>query len=142
MSLVDEFARMIAARGLGDYRADGSAGGDVYLTRMPPAPDAVLVVGRYGGPESDARLGYDEPGLQVRARGAADADITLVEDRAQAVYDALHGLSSMRLPLGTWLVSLVGVNGGPVYIGQDANRRDEYVVNFRAHLRRQTATRE
>jgi hypothetical protein len=141
VSLVDEFARLLHLRGLGTYRSDGTAGGDVYLGVMPNEPEACVAVARYPGPESDGRLGYDEPRIQVRVR-AARGDVTVAEDRAQDIYDDLHGLTSTRLPLGTYLVSLLGVQGGPAYIGQDEQGRAEYVVNFRAHLRRQTTQRE
>lgn len=141
MTVTEEFAELLAALGLGDYHADGSLGGDVFLVNMPQSPDAAVAVNRYGGPESDSKLGYDRPSIQVRVRAPA-GDVRTAEARAQGIYDALHGMSSRELPGGTWLVLLVGTQGGPIPLGQDNLNRDEWTINFRAELRRQTANRD
>jgi hypothetical protein len=139
VTILEEVARLFEELDLGVYRP-GGAGGDIFLVAMPDSPDAAVVLSRAAGAESDARLGYDEPVVQIRVRGAA-GDAVGPEARAQAIYDAVHGLSGRELPGGTWLVLSVGTQGGPVYAARDANRRDEWTVNVRMELRRPTAHR-
>lgn len=115
--------------------------GPVYSTKLPAAPDRAVAVARYAGPESRLADNYDEPRIQVRTRGPA-SDVRVAERDAETIYDALNGLQDVTLPGGTLLLHMVGVQAGPVYIGQDQNRRDEYTVNFRAEVSRTASHRE
>jgi hypothetical protein len=139
MTLLEEVAELLAELGLGTYDPDG-AGGDIFLAAMPITPDAAVVLSRQAGVESDAGLAYDEPVVRVRVR-AAPRNATAGEARAQAIYDAVHGLSNRRLPGDTWLVSSVGTEAGPVYVSRDNNDRDEWAVTMRMELHRPTANR-
>lgn len=139
MTLLEEFAQLLADRGLGVFHADGSAGGTIFLAALPTAPDRCKAIATYGGAESSVLLDYDEPRVQIRCRGTKDP--RTAEADAQAVYDALHGLGYFTLPGGTWLQLAVGIQAGPVYIGRDENGRHEYVVNIRAEVSRPSANR-
>lgn len=139
MTLLEEFAQLLAARGLGTFQADGSAGGTIFLAALPTSPDRCKAIATYGGEESSALLDYDEPRIQIRCRGGKDP--REAETDAQAVYDALHGLGRVTLPGGTWLQLAVGIQGGPAYIGRDQNGRHEYVVNIRAEVSRPSLNR-
>lgn len=140
MTLLEEFAQLLEDLGLGDYHADGSVGGTIYLVELPQAPDAVMAVNRYGLGESDTKLAYDEPGIQVRIRDIA-ADSRVAERQAQAVWDALHGLGNRTLAGGTWLQLAVAQQGSPTYLGRDGNGRHEWTVNVRAEISRATSNR-
>lgn len=133
MTLTEEIAQLLHNLGLGVYKADGTAGGTIYLTRLPQTPDIAIAVARYAGPEADAKLPYDEPRIQIRTRGSK-TDTRIGETKAQQIYDALHGMSSRTLPGGTWLLQVVAVQSGPVYMGVDGNGRDEWVVNVRTEI--------
>lgn len=139
MTVTEEFAKLLAQLQLGVYDDVGTTG-DVFLGRLPPQPDAATAVARYGAGESDSRLPYDTINLQFRIRGAS-TDYRAAEARAQAVYDALHGLASRTLPGGTWLALCVGLQGGPIDIGLDDHDRPEWTVNMRVELERHTANR-
>lgn len=139
MTLLEEVAELLAELGLGTYDPDGS-GGDIFLAAMPITPDAAVVLTRQAGAESDARLAYDEPVVRIRVR-AVPRNATSGEARAQAIYDAVHGLANRRLPGDTWLVSSVGTEAGPVYVGRDDDDRDEWAVTLRMELHRPTANR-
>ncbi|MEO3860869.1 minor capsid protein [Acrocarpospora sp. B8E8] len=139
-TLLEEFAALADLLGLGIYNADGSVGGDIFLSRVPDAPDRVLIISRYGGDESSLADDYDEPRLQFRTRGPAD-DVRDAEQWAEQVYDAFHGLGMRELPGGTWLQLMVGLQSGPIWIGQDKNDRPEYTVNFRAEVSRASTNR-
>jgi hypothetical protein len=140
VTLTEEFAQLLHDLGLGTYKADGTAGGTIYLTNLPQAPDAALAVARYGLGESDSLLHYDEPGIQVRIRSEA-ADVRNGESTAQAVWDALHGLGNRLLTGGTWLQLAVAQQGSPTYMGRDGNGRHEWVVNVRAEIEHRTVNR-
>ncbi|TDD25054.1 hypothetical protein E1287_37625 [Actinomadura sp. KC06] len=139
MTLGEEFAQLLATRGLGTFNADGSAGGTIFLAALPTTPDRCKAVALYGGVESSTLLDYDEPRVQIRCR--AGTDPRQAETDAQAVYDTLHGLGRVTLSGGTWLQLAVGIQAGPVYIGRDANGRHEYVTNFRAEISRPSPNR-
>lgn len=140
MTPLEEFATLAATLGLGTYAV--STASTIFLTELPPTPDQALAVARYSAGESDAALGYDTLGVQWRARGP-NTDYRVAEASAQAVYDQMHGLHDRYLtPGGSWLVLMVGTQGGPVWLGKDATNRPEYVVNFRAELARSTPNRD
>lgn len=139
MTLLEEFASLASVLKLGTY----SSGTDstIFLKRLPDTPDTAIAVARYGAGEADAALGYDTVSLQYRVRGPA-TDYRVAETTAQQVYDQLHGLHDRTLPGGTWLVLMVGVQGGPVDLGEDEHGRPEYVINLRAEVARSTPNRD
>lgn len=139
-TITEEIAQLLNNLSIGVYDTIGTTG-DIYLTSAADTPDNAIAVARYGGAESDSLLGWDEPSVQVRVRGD-NVDPRLPERRAQQVYDALHGMASRRLPLGTWLVLCVGTNGGPAYMGNDLKGRYEFVCNFRLEVRNASINRQ
>lgn len=140
MTLVEQIAQLLAQLGIADYQPNNTTG-DTFLHRLAEQPDEALAIARYGGTESDAKLGYDAPTIQVRVRGPL-ADARIAERRAQDVYDALHGISDRLLAGGTWLTSCIGTQGGPIYIGPDELGRHEFTVNFRLDVRNTAGVRE
>lgn len=140
MTLLEEFAQLLSDLGLGTYKADGTVGGSIFLVELPQAPDAAMAVGKYGLGESDSKLHYDEPGIQVRIRDVG-TDARLAEQRAQAVWDALHALSNRTLAGGTWLQLAVCQQGTPTYLGRDGNGRHEWTVNARCEIEHPTLNR-
>jgi hypothetical protein len=135
--LLDGLARYLADRGLVDYQPD-SGGGDCYLESMPQTPDEVVILTLYGGPEPDSRLPYDEPRLQVRARGIADRRVSY--QRAQLIYDELNGLGPVTLPDGTQLLLCYGLQT-PESMGLDDNGRHEHTCNYQLETVAPTAHR-
>ncbi len=138
MTLTREFCELLALLGLGTFSDD--PGGDLFELALPPDPDSAKAVARYGGAEAASLHGYDEPRVQVRVRGPR-GDAEAAEAAAQAVYDELHGLPRRALPGGTVLLSCIGTQSGPVYLGHDEHIRHEWSVNFRCELRRVTSNR-
>lgn len=139
MTLLEEFATLAQQLGLGIYSAAPTS--TIFLRRLPDQPDSAIAVARYGGGEADAKLGYDTVSLQFRVRGP-NTDYRTAETLAQNVYDQMHGLHDRTLPGGTWLVLMVGVQGGPVDLGEDEHGRPEYVINVRAEVARSTPNRD
>lgn len=133
MTLLEEFIALAATMSL-DV-------GPRFSPKMPTAPDRCVVLARYGGTESRLADNYDEPRVQFRCRGPA-ADARIAERDAELLYNAFNGLQDITLPGGTFLSLMVGLQAGPVYIGQDANDRAEYTVNFRTEVSRTALNRE
>lgn len=137
--VTEAFALYLHAIGLGVYNPSGT-GGTLFLDELPADPEAAVALARYSAGESSASLPYDTVSVQARVR-AARADRRTAAVLAQDIYDRLHGLGSVELPGGLWLCLCVGSQGGPIYLGRDANHRPEWTVNFRAELHRPTTHR-
>lgn len=118
---------------------------DVDFGAMPDGagvPDEMIVFTPYGGPMSDPKLGYDTPTFQVRARGPSTGDAITPRSRCKAIYNALHGLTNVELPDGTWVVSVFGLQSEPAWLERDANQRVHYVQNYQMEIRSITEHRE
>ncbi|MDT0432806.1 minor capsid protein [Streptomyces salyersiae] len=124
--VLDGIARHLAAAGLLTYDPTG-VGGDCFIESMPPAPDAAVCLSLYDGPQPEARDEADTPRLQIRVRGGPDPRVSRA--RCTALYRALHGLTGVVLPDGTWLI-LAAARGTPAPMGTDSTGRHEHVVNF------------
>jgi hypothetical protein len=137
--LLDGLARHLSARGLLSYDPTGTTG-DTFIESKPSAPDQAVVLGTYDdGSESDSKLGYDEPRVQVLVRGTTDPRIS--RQRCAAIRDQLHGLGPLALPDGTELILSVALQAAPASLGVDQNGRHEHVCNFRMEHRSITAHR-
>jgi hypothetical protein len=130
--LLDGIARHLEARGLLSYDPDGVTG-DTFIETMPSRPDSAVALTLYGGPESDSKLGWDEPSLQVRTRGGTDPRTS--RQKNTAIRDELHGLGPITLPDGTHLQLAIAIQAAPAYMGQDTSGRHEHVCNFRLDVR-------
>lgn len=138
--LLDGLARHLQAKGLVTFETAGT-GGDCFVDNMPSQPDEAVVLSTYDdGREPDAKLGYDEPRVQVRVRGTKDPRVS--RTRCKQIYDELHGLGEVTLPDGTVLILSVALQNGPASIGADQLGRHEHVVNFRMEQRALTEHRE
>lgn len=129
----------------------GRAGNDFYLEDLPDKPvAAVAAFTRPGGAETDGGHGYDEPAVQLLVRGDHTSPQTPGRarsgyQRARAIRDALHGLSSVTLAPGTedevYVVQLLATASEPTNIGDDPDNRPRWSVTFRAEVYRPTALR-
>lgn len=137
--LLDGLARHLQDEGLVTYRPS-SVGGDLFLEALPDKPDEAVALTVYDdGKESDSKLGYDEPYVQVRVRGTRDPRVS--RQRCAAIRAELHGLGEVTLPDGTDLILSVALQNAPASIGTDANGRHEHVANFRMEIRAVTKHR-
>jgi hypothetical protein len=126
--LAVEIAQYLQARGLGVFDELGSAG-SIFIALLPESPDEVIGIYPKGGHQADGPLPYDAPVVQVIVRGTQDP--RPAAERAQGVYDALHGFHHDKfVPEGTWILGCRGVQSGPIHIGRDQNGRHEYSLNF------------
>lgn len=137
MALLDGLARYLDALGLVDFDESGIIG-DCFEETLPDKPDSAVSLTLYGGAEPDSKLPYEEPRVQVRVRAAEDPRVSRA--RAQSIYSALHGLSHLSLPDGTFVVLCIAIST-PASIGRDTNGRHEHVINFRCEVVNMTAHR-
>lgn len=131
--ILDGLARYLSGRGIGLTWDDTGVAGNLFVDTMPQTPDTAVGLFGYGGPEPDARLGYDTPSVQARVRGGPDPRTSRA--LAQQIYDELHGLGITTLPDGTLLISCEALQSGPQSIGVDGNGRHEHVLNYRCEIR-------
>ncbi|MGH3942507.1 MAG: minor capsid protein [Pseudonocardiaceae bacterium] len=137
MSLLQGLAERLAVAGLASWRASGAyADADpwpIYLEHVPASPDRVITLTAYAAGQADSLLPYDPVRVQARTRTARDESPTVSRDRAQALYDELHGLGPITLPGGA-RVQLALALGTPTYLGADKNDRNEHTVNFELEI--------
>jgi hypothetical protein len=139
VGLVDGLGQYLDDQDLITWNAASAAATNGFAEQLPQTPDIAVAITTYGGPEADSKLGYDEPSVQVMVRGTTDPRVG--RDLAARIYSQLHGLGQLQLPDGTWLVSCVGVQSGPVPLGVDGNNRYRFALNFRTEIRAVTAHR-
>jgi hypothetical protein len=136
-SLVKGIAQHLADVGVGQYRGPGVAfqPGDkaIALKALPPDPDRAIALTIYPVSAGHGWDGEVELGLQVRCRGSR-SDVTDVDDLADAVYEALHGLAGTFG--GVTTPGIFHQSGAP--IGPDGNGRSERTDNY--YLRAAHAT--
>lgn len=120
-------AAYLALRGHGVYSTtDPYQPGDVAITlgTLPDAPDRCIALATSSPPESNSGEPYDQMRIRIRVRGTpAEPDS---RERAQAIYDELHGLGVTQLPNGGLIVNCVCTT--PVWAGTDKSNRHETVV--------------
>lgn len=114
--------------------------GDCFVYVQPSDPDECVTISTTGGGEPDSRNGYDQVNVNLIIRGTADP--RPAEARAAAIYGELHGLADVTMPGGTYLVSCIAMQPGPVPIGRDENGRHEFSLNFEVEIRNLTTHRE
>jgi hypothetical protein len=129
--IAEDAARYLDGKGIGTYNPTG-ANGTIFIFTMPEEISGLqctIGVFGYGGVQSDSKQPYDTHSVQVRVRGY-DQNPQAPAVVAQAVYDYLHGFRSDELISGGLFVISCLANHPPAYIGQDANKRHEFTVNF------------
>lgn len=132
-------AKYLHQLGLVTFDEEG-ASGDCFIAKLPPAPDEAVAIWPTGGPQADDRLGYDSPTVQILVRGTQDPRTGA--DRAQAIYDALHGRRFVTLPDGTEVLWIQGIQSAPQWLQEDENGRHIYALNLQLEVRAVGSHRE
>lgn len=135
----DEVAAYIGSAVDGLAYSETTAEGNVFVDRMPEAPDRAVAVYAQPGLEADSKLPYDPSRFQVVVRSEAGGAWALVT--WAAVYAALHALRNVTLPGGTYLAFALATQSSPFLLGPDENGRPLYGVTFRAEVINATGNR-
>lgn len=143
MSLLDGFAQQLDVDGHGVWSPDAPYGASdvgIVIGEVPAQPEQIVALTRYRAADDAELLGYDQPNVQVRVRGTEDERVS--RERAQAIFDSYTGATSFALPDGTYVVLIVGLQGGPISMGRDDAGRCEHTVNFSIDYRNPTEHRQ
>lgn len=132
-----EVAQYLDEKGIGDYEPSDTTG-SIFINKIPPEPTNLISLWTSGGDGADVKLGYDFPKMQVITRGD---DVVDAYEKAKDIYNELHGLSSSLLG-DFWVVSCIGIQSDPSYIGEDKNGLHEYSINFVFDVRNISIHRE
>jgi hypothetical protein len=110
--------------------AVGTFGTDLFVSREPASPDAVVTVYDTGGfpPDPNAGIGLQYPTVQVRVRGVKGG-YTAASVKARAVHDALHGVTEASWNGSRYL--WVFGQQDPMFLGYDESDRPLFAQNFR-----------
>ncbi|MCK9928804.1 minor capsid protein [Frankia sp. Mgl5] len=141
--LLDELAEWLAARRpdlLAWSPAEPYDPADVRAALIvgPIPPTLDRAVGLAVAPMELGQIrGALEVPLQVRSRGRPD-DLADSDQLCDAVAGELRDAHNTTLPGGTWL-AVVRLNAGrPGWLGRDATRRHQHVINARLFIGRPT----
>lgn len=116
-----------------------AAEGNVFIDHLPSEPDRCVAIYNTSGPEADSKLPYDPVRFQLLIRCEAGSRWGLAI--AEAIYSQLHGFRNGYLPDGTYAVFILGAQADPFRIGSDEQGRQQFTVNYRAEVLRETVHR-
>lgn len=128
MAVPVELCQWLGEQGFGTFD-ELSTTGNIFDSVLPESPDAAIAVYLTGGPPSSSALPMTTPTCQIVVRGSQDSRDA--RDRAQAIYEALQAFTAGFLTVGgIWIAGVKCLQAGPVHIGQDANLRHLFSLNF------------
>lgn len=140
MDINTELAKYLDAKGIVNFDESGATG-DTFIELLPATPDNAIAILSSQPAESDVKLGFDRPGIQIIVRGGQDPRPP--KSKAYEIYDALHGFTSGRfVENGVWVVNCYAAQSGPIRLGQDDNGRHEFSLNFDLQVKNSTLYRE
>ena len=122
--LLDEMAARVTAEGL------VSSGYALRRGVMPASPDQVIVLGETGG--AGPEIAFDggvveQPGLQIRVRGAAD-DYESPRNAIEVLHQAIVGWGAFT-SAGVRYLGLTALQS-PFPLRRDENNRQEFSANY------------
>lgn len=137
--MLEGVALYLQSKGIVTFDPAGVAG-DTFIETLPDKPRDAVMLKSTGGDEPEVKHPFDTRRFQVLVRGGTDP--RPAKARAEAIYDALHGLLHEELGDGTYIVAIGGVQAGPIHIGTDDNNRHMYSLNFWARVHASTEHRQ
>lgn len=138
--MLEGVAKYLQSKGILTFDPTGITG-DTFIETMPDAPrDAVALMSTGGPEEPNIRYPFDTRSFQVLVRGGVDP--RPAKTRAEAIYNALQGLTGVTLDDGTYVVGIGAIQPGPIRVGQDQNNRHRFSLNFWARVRAYTEHRQ
>lgn len=132
--LIEEMAIYADASGLGVYDPDGDTG-TIYLGVLPDTPDDLISIFLRGGADRDPDNEYISALVQiiVRSRNKLQG-----MEKAQSTLGVFHGFhGNSFIDGGLHIVDCLANQGEPVDIGQDADDRYEWSLNFTIEYKRE-----
>jgi len=110
----------------------GTFGTDLFVSKQPSTPDAVVTVYDTGGFAPEGMTADHYPTVQMLIRGDQNSYRTTYT-KAESVRDSLHRLHdetwNSTKYIAIWAMSDI------IFVGYDENERPEFSINFRMHRR-------
>lgn len=128
---LEGFAQVLETAGVADWDVEADYTADqvgIYLVGIPDGAPSGLALAHYV--VDDTLHGHGVQGLQVRCRGTEDPRVAA--DLADAVFDALHGLTDAQLPGAAGITVAKAWRQSHAPIGTDSAGRWETSSNFYA----------
>ncbi|MFI6813275.1 minor capsid protein [Nonomuraea sp. NPDC050328] len=122
--LLSGLAVLLADVGVGDWNPSGIySDGQTAITigGLPASPDMAIALAVYGTGRAGDDLTQSDTNTQIQVRIRGKADPRVVDDLADLVFDALHGLSNHTLDTGVHVLLAQRRIVAP--IDRDANGR-------------------
>ncbi|PKM78537.1 MAG: hypothetical protein CVU90_02020 [Firmicutes bacterium HGW-Firmicutes-15] len=129
MTLIEQIAYYLHENNIGIFDPTGVTG-NIFLATVPDKPDQCIAIFPAGGTQSNGKLAYDNPNIQIWIRGSNNPITGMV--KAQDIYDLLHGFYQSRFyPDGNYILDCLGQQSAPISIGKDSQGRFEFSLNFK-----------
>ena len=127
MILAQQIATYLYYLELGIFEPENS-NGNIYIDRLPEGEQKIAIYNR-GGVQSDSKLGYQTPGIQIVYRGNRNPIDSF--QIAESLFFALNGFNGDTfIDGGNYIVSCLSQQAGPEILGANENGYFEYSMNF------------
>lgn len=131
---------MLTSRHISDLLIAGGfvAGGanptdwNVWIGSQPISKDRAISIYDASALAPNPKWLLDYPAVQVKCRGSEN-DYEAAYNKLSEVKDLLLGVPSYTANNGDRIVMIVGI-GDIAFVGRDANRRPEFVTNYRVTI--------
>ncbi len=109
-----------------------SEGTDLFISREPATPDAVITVIDTGGGEPDPTAEtYEYPTVQVRSRGVPITGYADAYSQLDTIKGVLHKFSRTVVNSTTYVA--IWASSDIISLGYDSQERPVLTLNFRIH---------
>lgn len=137
MAWLEDLAEFLEAQGVGTHDPTSRTANIFTDDNDDPYVEDAIKLTRTGGPASDTVYPYDTPTFQVLCRSV---EATASVDRHRVIYDLLHGKAMAQIG-ASYFIHIFCLDSDTQSIGPDSHGRQEYVRNYQAEVRVDTANR-
>ncbi|HUR06995.1 MAG TPA: minor capsid protein [Nonomuraea sp.] len=141
--LLTGFAVLLNEAGVADWNPNGIyADVQTALTigGLPAKPDTAIALSVYGVGQAGDDVEQPDSSVQMQARFRAKTDPRLVDDLADAAFDAIHGLANATLSTGVHVLLARRTLVAP--LGRDSSGRWERADSFDLMVHRPSPHRD
>ncbi|WP_440100024.1 minor capsid protein [Streptosporangium sp. H16] len=141
--LLTGLAELLAAAAVGDWIPSGMYADTqtaITIGGLPAKPDEAVTLSVYGIGQAGDDVEQADSSVQVQVRMRAKSDPRVVDDLADGVFDALHGLSNVRLSTGVLVLLVRRTIVAP--LGRDSSGRWERADSYDLMVHRPSPNRD
>jgi hypothetical protein len=141
--LLTGFAVLLGDAGVADWNPNGIYGDTqtaLTIGGLPAKPDTAIALAVYGVGQGGDDVEQPDSSVQMQARFRAKSDPRFVDDLADGVFDAIHGLASVTLSTGVHVLLARRTLVAP--LGRDSSGRWERADSFDVMVHRPSPHRD